>query len=220
MQVDGAATAAQEETVTAFANDEVTQQEVGSAPEFEFLGGVATVDKPVPVPDAHRGRITGVTSRTFDSGATALQIGLESVDEGFAETYSLFLPNGFVENINVDPTTLPTGELNEATGKIKGNQLVQYARTVRNSKGDAEIQSYLALAKEQGKALTSAPTDFDALVEQLNDVLGGIDVVFTRRAEGGDGPFADRLRVNRIVNINTAGNVKFHKKVRRAWEAA
>jgi hypothetical protein len=224
MEFEGSGTAMEQETISA--------SEVGSVDEVlgattiaegafdDFLGGdVPNVDKQVPKPDAHRGRINGVTSRTFDSGSTALQFSLTSADEGFDETYQLFLPKAFVADITVDPATLPTGELDETTGKVKGNQHAQYARSVRNNKGDAELQTYLTLAKEQGHLQTTKPTTFEELVSILNTVLSGVEVVFTRRAEGGDGPFADRLRVNRIVNINTAGNPKFHKKVRRAWEA-
>ena len=177
-----------------------------------------TIDKPVPKPDAHRGRINGVALATFDSGATAIQIALTSIDEGFDDQHSIFLPAGFVADIKVDPNTLPVGEA-DAEGVVRGNQRGQYARTVRNSKGDAELQVLFNIAAKQGRTATTVPTNIAELTETMNQVLSGVEVVFTRAADKNPAnpQYADRLRVRRIADPETASNPKYYRKLRKAW---
>jgi hypothetical protein len=200
--------------------DEVLNKEVSVVIDdaADFLGSsVPTIEKELPKPDAHQATITGATYRTFDSGATALQIGLNSIDEGWNDQYSIFLPKGFVENVLVDPTTLPTNEVDPNTGKIK-NQQRQYASIVANSAKSAQLQTFFRMAQKQGQVSTIRPTDFEAFVDKVNEALTGIQVIFTRQAQGGDGPFSERMRVNKLSDIEHRDNPKFFKGYRKAWE--
>lgn len=184
-----------------------------------------TIKKEAPQPDAHRGRIDGVTSTTFDSGATAIKIALTSLDEGFTTEHTIFVPAGFVQDIKVDPNTLPEGTtvIDEVTGKSKqkGNQQQQYARTIRNSAGDAEIQKLYQIGQNQGLVgAVTPPTNFSGFVSALSQALTGAQVIFRRAADknAANPQFADVLRVKAILDISEVSNPKRFKGVRKAWD--
>jgi len=183
-----------------------------------------SIAKPAPQGDVHRGRVDGVTSKVFDSGAVAIDIALTSLDEGFTTNYRVFVPKGFVENVKVDPNTLPLGTtvLDEVTGKTKqkGNQQQQYARTIRNEKHDAELEQLFGIGIRQGLVSQIQPVNtFTEYVSALNSAITGAQVVFPRGTEANAEPqYADMLRVKRILDISEATNPKRFKGLRKSWE--
>lgn len=169
---------------------------------------------PPAEPDAHRGTITNVSFETFESGSSAIKLELASQDAPFDTNYFVFLPKLFVENIAVDPTTLPEED--------KNNQKQQYAINIANSTKDAELQRLRAIAAEQGRTTAGAtrPTNITEYVELMAMLLNGVEIVFTRRpdAKAEDPRFKNRLRVTRIYPVSAINNAKTFKKYRKAWE--
>lgn len=180
------------------------------------------VEKDKPKPDAHRGIVTSVELKRFDSGATALLVNVQSQDEGFDDNYAIFLPKSYVENIRVNPQTLSTETPVKEDGKLGLSERQKYARAVRNTDGTGELQVLAALAKKQERSASGpAPTNIEELAEWYNVLLSGMEIGFSRSVDKNpENPaFADRLRTRRVWDIAQVGNDKFHKKTRRAWEA-
>ena len=179
------------------------------------------VEKDKPKPDAHRGTVTSVELKRFDSGATALLVNVRSQDEGFDDNYAIFLPKAYVEDIRVNPQTLSTETPIKEDGKAGLSERQKYARAIRNTDGTGELQVLAALAKKQERTASGpAPTNIDELAEWYNVLLSGMELGFSRSVDKNpENPaFADRLRTRRIWDIAQASDPKFHKKVRRAWE--
>ena len=181
-------------------------------------------EKPVPQPQAHMGRITGVTAETFDSGARALKFSWQSLDTAQDDNLTVFPPKEYCDNPQVDPATLSDSDGETRVGK-DGNPYttdstrVQYAKRVRNKKGDGTIESIIALAIAQGHTVSSStvPRTFQQVADYLNALCTGTEVIALLRAQGGDGDYADRLRTTRFGNPENAGNPKFFKNYRRLW---
>lgn len=193
--------------------------------------------KEAPQPDAHEGRINGVGLIEGDGANghwTGLKISLSSVNEAFDTDLTVFLPPLYAENPQVDYTTLPTGEVVTGTNEDgtsysyeKGNQQADYAKVVRNSKGDGLIETLFGIASSQGLAQGefAAPTSAQQLADVLNNLVVGAQVVFTRSADKKpkNPEFADQLRVRRLLNAfekdgtRTIDNPKRFKNQRKAW---
>lgn len=194
--------------------------------------------KEAPQPDAHEGRINGVGLIEGDGANghwTALKISLSSVNEAFDTDLTAFLPPAYAADPQVDYLTLPTGEV--VTGEnpdgstytyTKGNQQADYAKTVRNSKGDGLIETLFNIADSQGLVngqQFAPPTSAQGLADVLNGLLVGAQVVFTRSADKNpkNPEFADQLRVRRVLNAfekdgtRTVDNPKRFKNQRKAW---
>ena len=191
--------------------------------------------KAAPQPDAHEGRVNGVTLLSGEgaNGAwAALKISLSSVNEAFDTDFTVFLPKLYAANPQVDAETLPTGEIvvDPESGRsyTKGNQREEYAKVVRNSAGDGVIETLFAIAASQGlvQGEFAAPTSAQGLADVLNSLTVGAKVIFTRSADKNprNPEFAGQLRVRRILNpyekdgTLTIDNPKRFKNVRKAWE--
>lgn len=137
--------------------------------------------------DAHRVKVVAVAKRVFDSGSTAIALALESIDTGININYNLWPPKGYVEDVTVDPNSLPTGtQYTDAEGKVrtKGDQRTQYARTISNSKGNADLDLLLSYAAAQGVDISGvAFDDFDGVCASLNAVLAGVEFIIERKPQ-------------------------------------
>ncbi len=172
---------------------------------------------PPAEPDAHQGEIVGLSLETFDSGATAIKVILKSNDDPnlAEENLMIFLPKAFVEDILVNPNTLPEEEGNK--------QQTQYRIAIANDTKDANVQQLRAIAYEQGRTLEGAtkPTNIQEFTELLANLLSGIQVVFVRRPDkNADDPrFKNRLRVKSIYPPTIVNKPpKSWKKMRLMWE--
>lgn len=181
----------------------------------EFLNPFAPPNTPaLPAPareaDAHRVKVIAVGPKTFDSGATAIALNLESIDTGASINWNLWPPKMYVEDISVDATTLPEGEpFVDAEGKTKkkGDQRTQYARTVHNSSNSADLDQLLKYAAAQGNAANGTrPESFVDVCNMLNDLLSGVEFIITRRPQRDNPEF---LEVNGHRAIGDATNGKF-----------
>lgn len=202
---------------------ETVQEGASDANAFDSLfPDTPNVEKEKPKPDAHRGVVTSVELKTFDSGATAFLVNVRSQDEGFDDNYAIFLPREYVEDIKVNPQTLSTETpVNADTGKTGLSARQKYARAVRNTDGTGELQVLAALARKQERTPSGpAPTNISELAEWYNVLLSGMEIGFSRNVDkNAENPaFADRLRTKRVWDIAQASDPKFHKKIRRAWE--
>ena len=206
---------------TDYMNAVIDQQEQ-DALAAQFNDALDTAELPAPVrePDAHRGVINGVSVQTFDSGSTAIKIALVSQDDASVEeNYMIFPPAAFVENIAVDPNSLsdvpPEGKKQSAKQR--------YAQVVANSDKSAELQQLRGLAYKAGRSLqgVSKPTNFEEFVELFNSLLSGVAVIFTRTPDNSsdDPAFRGRLKVNRIMDIETMNKPKALKKYAKKWES-
>jgi len=176
-----------------------------------------TLKLPPATPEAHQGKIDGVTSETFDSGAVAIQFAVTSSNvPTVSDKISLFVPKAFAEDIHIDPTTLPT---NDENGK---NQQQNYAIGIANTDHTATLEELRRIAYEQGRTTEGleAPQTFDDFVSVLNHLLVGVDVVFTRRpnTKAEDPRFRNRLQGSAILNPNVVNNPKALKKYTKLWE--
>lgn len=190
-----------------------------TAPKGGLLGGIIDTSHeltlPPPEPDAHRAAIVSVTSEVYETGTTSLNFALTSLDGGFAEEYKIFLPNAFVEDINVDPTTLSDVPV---PGK-KQSPRQRYAQVVHNSDNRSELDLLFAIAAEQGRNTDGMerPKTFEDFVNTVNTLFNGLEVIFLRNVEESE-QYGDRLKVRKLVSPTLAHNPKALKKYKKAWE--
>lgn len=180
----------------------------------------ATSELPVPpaVPDAHQGVINGVTLETFESGSSAIKISLSSKNVPTLDTEMMvFLPKGFVEDIYVDAATLPEEEGNK--------QQTSYRIGVANSDKTAVLQQLRDIAYKAGRTPANLglkrATTIEEFVDNHNQLLAGVECVFARRpdtGEGADPRFKNVLRVRTILAPEAAYNPKQLKKYVKMWE--
>lgn len=198
------------------------------------------IKKEPPKGQVHEARVTGVDSRTFDSGSKAIEIALESTNTNRDYKYLLFLPNFFTSNPQVDPTTLseekPTkvrvnadGEEEEYEGQ---SEQQQYATRIRNQDGSGELEQLFSVAEAQGRTEGTdlSFTDFDSLVEVLSKTLPGTEFIMTLKADTNpkDPAFADQLRVRSLISPTetkgklsgtaTRDNPKRFSGLKRMWD--
>jgi hypothetical protein len=185
--------------------------------------------QPARPPDAHRGRIESVVlTDPNDNGNRAIHITLTSLDTGQLDETDIWLPKDFVENINIDPETLSTGEKDPVTGDvIEANQRGSYGMGISNSDKDATLQTLRILAAQVGLALPvdeKVPTNIEEYVDSHAKLLTGLELVYTRtrpskKRQAENPQFKNVLRVNRFFPIEgTVGNPKVLKKYRKAWD--
>lgn len=189
------------------------ETEVVDQVEVDDVFDTGSVAIPIPPAEAHLGTIEGVTSVTFDSGATAIEIALKASDTpGLDSNLRVFVPKLFVADIFVDKASLPEEEGN--------NQLFAYRTGIANDKQEATIQKLLVIAKENGRTSSglglTKPTTFDEYVLNLGAMLVGLEIIFVRRP--GKGDYAHRLETKQIYPRSAADNPKMLKKVIKAWE--
>src|SRR5438105_3299684 len=60
-------------------------------------------DRVVPSPQAHRGRITGVTAETTQAGQRYLKVSWTSLETAGDDNLGIFPPQEYVDNVLVDP---------------------------------------------------------------------------------------------------------------------
>jgi hypothetical protein len=180
-------------------------------------------ERPLPEPQAHRGRITSVTVQEFENGGKGLKFNWKSLENAQDDSLMPFLPQEYIDNPQVDATILsevaPT--INKADGTtFEGDSpRVKYAKSVRNSKGTGVIETIVKYAVAQGHScVRQQPRTFEQLAAYLNELCTGTDIVALMRAKGGDGDFSDKLRTTAFGSIENVGNTKFFKNYRRLWE--
>lgn len=172
---------------------------------------------PKAEPDAHRAVINGVTLERYDNEkeSVAMKFSVTSTDvPTLDQEYSLFLPKMFVENIHVDPNQLPSEEGN--------NQKFQYTLGIANDTKDATLQQLRRIAYEQGRSVaqgTPTPTTIEEYTELFNNLLTGINVVFTRRTDkkADDPRFRNRLKVSNFYSPTIVNSAKSLKNYRKMW---
>ena len=183
----------------------------------EDVLAMTEVEVPPEEPEAHRGTIVSVSKQVAGSGSTSFRVNLQSIDTGRDDVLDVWLPRAFVENIAVDPATLPDEQGNR--------QRMSFSIGIANSRKDATIQSLKALAEKAGRTFTGAkPTTIDEFIAAYNDLLSGLEIVYTRRPEkskeGEDPRFAGRLRVGTIMSQDEAFSPRALKKYKKLWEGA
>lgn len=199
-------------------------------------------DRPVPAPQAHRVRITGVTLGAWPSGDAYLDFHYTSMETAADDKLTVTPPKAYASNPLVDAKTLSTEETLSQNGKKVPSEQAQYARSIRNSgrstkkggffpnttlfieagesvPGDGTIETIMRFAKEQGRTVNVAhvPQTIGQVVEYLNALCTGTEAVALLRAQGGDGDFADRLRTQRFVSKEYAEQEGVLKDYRRIW---
>lgn len=215
--------------------DEVqTQEQVQEQPGEEAIETPSVLDTPeIKQParpnDAHRGRIESVVlTDPNDNGNRAIHITLTSIDTGQTDETDIWLPKDFVEDINIDPETLSTGEKDPVTGEvIEPNQRGSYGMGIANSDKDATLQTLRILAAQVGRALppdAKNPTNIEEYVDLHGELLTGLELVYTRtrpskKRQAENPQFRNVLRISRFLPIEgTVGNPKVLRKYVKAWE--
>lgn len=218
---------------------------MSTATKTQGSGGGLFPNTPAPKKDppqgqAHEARVTGVGSRKFDSGATAIEISLESTNTNRDFKYLMFLPKFFVENPQVNPADLsedkPLKTRQNADGEEEQyegqSDQQQYATRIRNTDGSGELEQLFAVAESQGRTSGKDITfnTFDELVEVLSNTLPDTEFIMVLKADANpkDPAFADQLRVRKLDNpIETKGklngtatrdNPKRYMGLRKMWE--
>lgn len=174
------------------------------------------VEAPRRQPDLQRYEVTGVLSKTFDSGATCLQVGLRSQDEGFDTRLDIWLPGEFVADVRVSPKTLSTGTptVDPATGRTfnKGNTQGKYAKSIHNSDNTALLDILSIEAAKGGHDLTHTPSTFPELVAYLNENLSATPILATRQEN--DNGF---MEVRNIYPQSELSNAKFVTRMAKRY---
>ena len=178
---------------------------------------------PVPpaIPDAHRATINGVELRRYDNGkgTVALVVHLQSQDIPTLQTeFQIFLPKLFVENIKVDPNSLPDEPDNK--------QQTVYRMRIASKDGSATLQKLRKLAQDaqrtvEGVGITGPSTNIDEFAENHSKLLSGLECVFIRATEKSaeHTEFANRLRVKGILSIDDAmKKSKLLRGYKKMWE--
>lgn len=194
-----------------------------SAPSLTADDIFPTEPLPVPpaIPDAHRAVINGVELRRYDNGkgTVALVVHLESQDIPTLKTeFQIFLPKLFVENIKVDPNSLPDEPENK--------QQTVYRMRIASKDGSATLQKLRKLAHDAQRTVESVgisgpSTNIDEFAENHNKLLSGLECVFFRATEKSaeNTEFANRLRVKGIISIDDAfKKPKLLRNYKKAWE--
>jgi len=201
-------------------------EEVLETPSVLDTAELKVPDRP---PDAHRGRIEAVTyNGPTDNGKYSVHINLTSLDTGQTDETDVWLPQGFIEDIHVDPETLPTGSKDPVTGEvIEPNQRASFSMGIANGNKDATLQNLRILAAQVGLVLppdAKAPTNIEEWVDGHATLLTGLELVYTRtppskKKQAADPQYRNVLRVNRFFPIEgTVGNPKVLKRYRKAWD--
>jgi hypothetical protein len=167
-----------------------------------------TAPLPVPsaIPDAHMAIINSVELRRYENGkgTVALVVHLESKDVPTLQTeFLIFLPKLFVENIKVDPNSLPDEPENK--------QQTVYRMRIASKDGTATLQKLRKLAQDAHRSvesvgITGPSTNVDEFAENHSKLLSGLECVFYRATEKSaeNTEYANRLRVKGILSVEDA----------------
>lgn len=194
----------------------------------DFFAETPTIETPVPAPEIHQGEITGVLwVANPNKPGGRLSIGLRSTNTGVETDLSIFPPLTFVNNIYATKEEYSTEKpVNPETGAVGQSESEVFARHIQNSTGKATLQFLNTLAQSQGHSTTlPKPETIEDLAGVLNELLGGVQVVFTRSVDKNprDPEFATILRTRKILSPDVATSPKQMKwyqnnGYRIAWE--
>lgn len=186
--------------------------------------------------DAHQGEILAVVR--FDSPNTrapAIQVHVQSANTGIQDNWTIFVPRPFAESTGaflrreLGIEDLSPGQPDpERPGKMKGNERAQYGMAIKNSAGDASVQQLLSVAAKSGKKPSAEyvakvqgkeEVTFDEYIAELNSILTGLAIVFSRVAQATEDNPRGFLHVNRVYfPEDVVGNPKMLKRYVRHWE--
>ena len=200
-----------------------------------------TLSLPPATPDIHEGTITSVEVKTFESGKSAIFVNLVSKNTGKDEVHKIWPPQEYFDNTNwkggqFDVTVL--GDVPDP-GKSQSPR-VRFAKTIASTEGaatteingrEADLQLLIKLAKNDGRLTDgfTTPTDAESYIGNVNSLVAGLEVLFTRTPDKSDDPqYSGRLRVGRILGKDVLNDPKFDKRYpeyssltgkgyRRAW---
>src|SRR5512146_1072943 len=189
---------------------------------FEDWFETPSLDTPVGDADAHQAVITGVRLDRYDSGASAIVLSMNSLDDPAVaeQVYKIFVPRAFADDIYVDPAQLASVP---EEGKKQSEQQ-SYGRNIRNKQGTAELQKLQKIAFDQGRNVQSLglsrPSTLDELVANLGAILANVQIVFARRPnmDEENPQYYGRLEVRNIYGPDVISNPKALRKYHRAWE--
>lgn len=178
-------------------------------PDADFF---ATSELAVPpaTPDVHFGTIEAVYLKTIENEDWPAQFVVKvksSSDTTVEDDYSMVLPKGFYDNVQVDATTLPE------------KAQTSYRISIANSDQTANLQELRKLAKEGGRTsqtvegLIKNPTTIEEFVQNHAMLLNGLEIAFYRNVDKKAEPrFKNKLRVQGIISREAAANPKAFKK--------
>lgn len=160
-------------------------------------------------PDAHRGQILGVTEYVApNTGSKAIQVHLQSNDTGGQDDWTIWVPKPFADEtgkflrreLGIEDLS-PGVPDPERPGKLKGNERGNYGSAIKNSAGDASVQVLLSLASKSGRrpAAGTKIETFEEYIGVLNELLEGLDVVYTRRPQVTEENPRGFLHVTRVL---------------------
>jgi hypothetical protein len=196
------------ETVTDEANDGQYLDQSQEEDAFAVFGG-EELKVEARRPDAHKGSIIAVTQyEAPNTGSKAVQVHLQSNDTGGQDEYTIWVPKPFAENtgaflrreLGIEDLSAGTPDP-DRPGKLKGNERGQYGAAIKNSAGDASIQVLLSIASKSGRRPTAGLKieTFEEYVEELNKLLEGVEVVYTRRPQVTEENPRGFLHVTRVL---------------------
>lgn len=187
---------------------------------------------PPKVPEIHRGKVVNLeTGVSTNKGTPFVQINLESTDTGAPFPLTIYPPAAWFDPTcwNGSRFDLSTLSGTPAPGKQMSERSI-YARTVWSEEGTkvptkapiAEVPEYngnegtlqllAKLGKANGVTSTVAIHDAETFVEAINQYAQGLEVLFTRVVEKGDEEYGPKLKVGRIMPIQTLDQVNFDKR--------
>jgi hypothetical protein len=163
---------------------------------------------------AHQAEITGISfGRTEQKDSPYLQIDLVSANTGKDESLKIFLPELFVEDINIDPKTLPDEKGN--------NQFFSYVTNISNGDKNATLQVIRQEALKQGRGATiegmGKPQNFEEWVTMLQTLLPGTQVIYLKRETENKDTGVKFYNVTGIRKLEDGDNPKALKKYRKMW---
>lgn len=182
--------------------------------------------------DAHRGQIISVGKfESPNTGSLAVKIQFISQDTGGNDDLTVWVPKLFAEHtgeflrreLGIEDLSPGVPDV-DRPGKLKGNERAQYGMAIKNSAGDAAIQTLLSVAAKSGRKPTPGVKieTFDDYCTELAQILTDVDVIYTRVPQVTDDNPRGFLHVNRVyfpedVLSNPAKSLKSYFK---HWEAA
>lgn len=204
-------------------------EEANNAVQIDDVLDTPQVEAPPREPDAHQGVVVSVERKDFDTGSVAIQVNLQSLNNGITDNLMIWPPKTFVENTGafLDPATaadtIAALSTDPKPGKGKASsERARYSATISSTDGSADVQKLRTIAAGQGRTTAGKerPTNFDEFVALLNELTSGMEVVFTRNPDNkADDPrFKGKLRVSGIYGPETASDPKRFKRAHKAWE--
>jgi len=164
----------QEDTVS-----EVETNEVNDAGSGGFFSTPAP-ELAKPKAHKHRGYIKSATTLlSKEKGTGGIEFVAQSESNGQEYKRTIWVLDQYRDNPNLDPDSLK--DLPAPEGK-KQTPRERYARTIQNSKGSGELQTFITCGTAVGRTF-GRYTTFEQLGEVLAQALIGTPIVFKDRAE-------------------------------------